>query len=137
MVWADLYGLRHTKKLRLHTKIVLFITALLILLGTLLFCVLEWNNPSTMGPLSVPEKLGAGLFQSISCRTAGFNSIDLNAMSGFTKLVASILMFIGAGPASTGGGIKVTTFAVIVMTILSFSSGRENTCLLYTSIPRL
>ncbi|ERJ01176.1 MULTISPECIES: TrkH family potassium uptake protein [Eubacteriales] len=130
LVWADLYGLRHTKKLRLHTKIVLFITALLILLGTLLFCVLEWNNPSTMGPLSVPEKLGAGLFQSISCRTAGFNSIDLNAMSGFTKLVASILMFIGAGPASTGGGIKVTTFAVIVMTILSFSSGRENTVIL-------
>ena len=73
---------------------------------------MEWNNPASMGGLSVPGKLMAALFQSVSTRTAGMNTIDLAACGPITKLLMSVLQFIGAAPGSTGGGVKVTTFAV-------------------------
>ena len=130
VVWRDLWDWRKTKKLQLHTKIVLMLTGGLIVGGTIFFCAFEWNNPQTMGGLSTLEKLGAGYFQSVSTRTAGFNSINLADMSGFTKLFASIWQFIGAAPGSTGGGIKVTTFAVLVMTVVSMSRGRGETVML-------
>ena len=80
----------------------------------------------SMGGLSVPGKLMAALFQSVSTRTAGMNTIDLAACGPITKLLMSALQFIGAAPGSTGGGVKVTTFAVIILTIRSVAQGRDD-----------
>lgn len=135
IVWNDLIAYRKTKTLLLHTKIVLIVTAFLILLGTGCILLFEWNNPDTMGPLSLKEKIGAGFMQSITLRTAGFNSIDLASMNDVTKLFAIVVMFVGAGPGSTGGGIKVTTIAVIIMTAVSIIRGKEEPMIMGRRIP--
>ncbi len=97
----------------LHTRITLFATAVLLLLGPLVVLVFEWNNPGTLGPLGVWDKVQAAWFQGVTPRTAGFNTIDIGEMREPTLNIITGLMFIGAGPASTSGGIKVTTFAVL------------------------
>ena len=124
IVWNDLMAWRKTRTLLLHTKVVLLVTAFLLLLGTICFLLFEWNNPATLQPMSLKEKIGAGCLQSVTMRTAGFNSIDLYSMRDATKVFSIVLMFIGAAPGSTGGGIKVTTIAVIVMTAVSISRGK-------------
>ncbi len=129
-VWMDILRFRKTKKLSLHTRLVLFMTALLIAIGFFIFLMLEWNNPATMGPLGFWGKLQAAFFQSVTTRTAGFNTISIGEMYGSTKLGAIILMFIGAAPGSTGGGIKVTTIAVIVMTVVCVLKDREDTIIM-------
>lgn len=130
IVWNDLMAWRKTRTLLLHTKVVLLVTAFLLLLGTVCFLLLEWNNPATLQPMSLKEKIGAGCLQSVTMRTAGFNSIDLYSMRDATKVFSIVLMFIGAAPGSTGGGIKVTTIAVIVMTAVSISRGKDEPYLL-------
>ena len=125
IVWNDLMAWRKTRTLLLHTKVVLLVTAFLLLLGTVCFLLFEWNNPATLQPMSLKEKIGAGCLQSVTMRTAGFNSIDLYSMRDATKVFSIVLMFIGAAPGSTGGGIKVTTIAVIVMTAVSISRGKD------------
>jgi potassium uptake TrkH family protein len=97
----------------LHTRITLLMTAVLLAIGPLVVLVFEWSNDATLGPLSFWDKLQAAWFQGTTPRTAGFNTIDIGSMRGATLNVITGLMFIGAGPASTSGGIKVTTFAVI------------------------
>ncbi len=126
-VWYDLLHYRKEKKLTLHTKIVLIVTVLLLLLGTLLFLLLEWSNPRTLGALPVTQRFNAAFFQSACTRTAGFASIDLGQMRGMTQLCYIFLMIIGAAPGSTGGGIKVTTFAVLVMTVVSVIRNKPDT----------
>lgn len=130
IVWEDLIRYRKRKRLLLHTRVVLWVTGILILTGTVIYMTYEWNNPLTMGELSPMRKLGACIFQSVTARTAGFNSIDIEATRDVTKIFTSLLMFIGAAPGSTGGGIKVTTFAVIIMTVISVVSGKEDTQIL-------
>ena len=130
IVWNDLMAWRKTRTLLLHTKVVLLVTAFLLLLGTVCFLLFEWNNPATLQPMSLKEKIGAGCLQSVTMRTAGFNSIDLHSMRDATKVFSIVLMFIGAAPGSTGGGIKVTTIAVIVMTAVSISRGKDEPYLL-------
>ncbi len=103
----------------LHTRIVVWMTVLLLVGGTVAMTAFEWGNPKTLGPLSVPGKLLAGFFAAVQPRTAGFNTLDVGAMNETTWLVTDVLMFIGGGPASTAGGIKVTTFAVLGFMILS------------------
>lgn len=125
IVWNDLIAWRKTRKLLLHTKVVLLCTAFLIMIGMFGFIMIEWDNPATLQPLNLKEKIGAGFMQSITMRTAGFNSINLGEMHDATKVFSMILMFIGAAPGSTGGGIKVTTFTVIVMTAVSMIRGKE------------
>lgn len=94
--------------------------------GAVLIGLMEWNNPKSMGGLSVPGKVMAALFQSVSTRTAGMNTIDLAACGPITKLLMSVLQFIGAAPGSTGGGVKVTTFAVLILTMRSVAQGRDD-----------
>jgi trk system potassium uptake protein TrkH len=125
IVWNDLLAWRKTHTLLLHTKVVLLVTAFLILFGAACFLLFEWDNPATLQPLGLKEKIGAGFLQSVTMRTAGFNSIDLCSMRDATKVFSIVLMFIGAAPGSTGGGIKVTTIAVIIMTAVSISRGKE------------
>ena len=92
----------------------LLASAGLLVLGTAAFALPEWNNPATLGPLSVGDKLVNSLFQSVSTRTAGFNSVDLASCRSLTKLLMCVLMFIGAAPGGTGGGVMVTTVAVLL-----------------------
>lgn len=103
----------------MNTRLVLWGTVILLLLGTVYITALEWNNPKTLGGLDVPGKLLAGFFQSVQTRTSGFNSIDIGGMDSATWLGMDVLMFIGGGPAGTAGGIKITTFAVLFFIILT------------------
>jgi potassium uptake TrkH family protein len=104
---------RHPLHWSMNTNIVLWATAVLLVLGTVAISAIEWANPNTLGPLGVADKLLVGFFQSVQTRTAGFNSVDTSQMDAASWLVMDILMFIGGGPAGTAGGIKVTTFAVL------------------------
>lgn len=127
VVWHDLATWYKTRRLTLHSRIVLMMTALLIVLGTVGIFFMERNNPATLSSMSTAEKWLHAFFQAISVRTAGINTIDCAAMNDFTKLLMSALMFIGAASGSTGGGIKVTTLAVIVLTVVSVLKGQEDT----------
>lgn len=117
IVWQDLYRYRKNRRLSLHTRIVVFVTLALLAGGTFLIAAGEWNNPATIGNMPFWQKLLNSYFLSASTRTAGFNSFSINDMNEFTKVICIILMFIGAAPASTGGGIKVTTAVVLFMTV--------------------
>ena len=97
------------KRLSLHSRLALSASAFLILFGALAILFMEWNN--TLSPLSIPGRLLAALFQSISARTAGFNTLDMGIMANETLFMLCILMFIGACPGSCGGGVKTTTVA--------------------------
>lgn len=101
------------KRLSLHSRMALSASALLILLGTLAILFMEWNN--TLSALSLPGRFLAALFQSISARTAGFNTLDVGIMANETLFMLCILMFIGACPGSCGGGVKITTIAGLVV----------------------
>lgn len=136
MVLFDLLGWRKKKKLSLHSRVVLLSTACLLLAGTVGFAALEWNNPATLGGLPFWQKLNAAFFQSVSTRTAGFNSVDFASMGEVTKFLSIGLMFIGAAPGSTGGGIKVTTVVVVAMTAVSVARGYEDTVIMKRKIKR-
>ncbi|MGC1164669.1 MAG: potassium transporter TrkG [Solirubrobacterales bacterium] len=103
----------------LHTRIVVWTTLVLLVVGSAAVIAFEWSNPATLGPLSDGDKLLAGVFQGVQPRTAGFNSLNYGEMNETTWLVTDILMFIGGGPAGTAGGIKVTTFAILAFVILA------------------
>lgn len=115
-----LFELRRTRRwsrFSVHTKITLLMSAVLVLGGWGFMLLSEWNNPATFGPLSTPGKLLAGFVQGVMPRSGGFNSVDISQMNEGTWLGTDVLMFIGAGSAGTGGGIKVTTFAVLLAVI--------------------
>ncbi|MDD9180215.1 MULTISPECIES: TrkH family potassium uptake protein [Aliivibrio] len=107
-------------RLQLHTKIMIIATPTLLLVGTLFFYVLEYNNPSTLASLSAGDKWLAAFFQSASARTAGFNSVDLTHFTQPALFIMIILMLIGAGSTSTGGGLKVSTITVATVATWTF-----------------
>lgn len=113
----DINRKRAFKKFRLNTKIILITTAILIVIPTFLFFIFEMNNPKTLGNMNLGEKILASLFQVVSPRTAGYNTIELSQMHDSTKFLTIILMFIGGAPASTAGGLKTTTFALIIISV--------------------
>ncbi len=127
IVWQELFVFKKRKHISLHTTIVLVATVSLILLGALFVGLFEWSNMNTMGDMTTGEKVLNSFFQSVTARTAGFNSIAIEKMFGITKLFMVILMFIGAAPGGTGGGIKVTTFYVLVMTVVCVMRGKDET----------
>ena len=115
-VWDDIVSHKlDWVKYKLHTKIVLVTSLSLIIGGTLLFFMLEYDN--TLADMSLGEKVLTSFFCSVTPRTAGFNSIDNFSLATASKLLCMILMFIGGSPGSTAGGIKTTTFAVMLMAI--------------------
>ncbi len=107
------YKRRAWERLSLHSKLVLSSTAILLLTGSALFLLLEWNN--TLSGLSIFDKVINSSFQSITCRTAGFNTLPIGELTNSSLFLSIILMFIGAAPGSTGGGIKVTTFSTLIL----------------------
>jgi potassium uptake TrkH family protein len=107
------------RKWSLHTRLTTTTTVALVVGGWFLVCLFEWTNPNSLGAFPTNEKLVAGLFQAVTPRTAGFNTLDIGGLRETTWLLLSALMFIGAAPASTGGGLKVTTFALLGFVIAS------------------
>ena len=116
------------RNLSLHTKLVLSITAVLLLFGTVMILLLEWDNAQTLGlpGMNIGDKALNAFFQSTTLRTAGFASINQAELTDSSKLISVILMFIGASPASTGGGVKTTTIGVVMLLILSVMRGRDS-----------
>ena len=100
-----------------HTRITVWGTLALLAIGFLAMLILEWSNPKTFGPLDIPTKILAAIFQGTSPRTAGYNSVDFGQMNSATLLITDWLMFIGGGSAGTSGGIKVTTFFLLAFVI--------------------
>lgn len=128
-VWMDIYGAikeRSLKNVSLHGKVVVSTTIILILSGALFIFIMEFNNPYTIKDLSVSGKVLASFFQSVSPRTAGFNSLDMTALTVPTKFMMVILMIIGGSPSSTAGGIKTTTAAILFLTVISVVKGKED-----------
>ncbi|HNQ43321.1 MAG TPA: TrkH family potassium uptake protein, partial [Candidatus Cloacimonadota bacterium] len=111
------------RKLNLHTKIVLSTTGLLLLLGFITFYIAEYHG--LMEGFSINRRLLSSWFQSVTTRTAGFNTLDIGGLSSASVLMFLVLMFIGASPGSTGGGIKTTTFAVLVLSVASMLRGKR------------
>lgn len=126
-VLSDLVLKRNFKTLHLNTKLAVTVTAALIAIGTVFFFIVEYNNPDTLGNLGMLEKWMAAMFQSVTPRTAGFNTLAIDKLTMSSLLMTIVLMFIGGCPASTAGGIKTTTFGLILFNIGSVIGGYEET----------
>jgi len=132
-----LYHRNNYRKWSLHSKLVLTMTSSLLLIGFILFLLLEWQNVNTLGDLTISGKLMGGFFQSVTTRTAGFNTIDTASLTDASKFLTIVLMFIGGSPASTAGGIKTVTFGVILFTIISQIRGKNDTEVFRKRIPKI
>lgn len=126
-VMLDIAKNKKWGRLGLHTKLVLTISVSLLLLGTILFFILEYSNPETLGSMNFIEKIFAAIFASVVPRTAGFNSIDTSLMRESSAFLTIIMMFIGGSPGSTAGGIKTVTFGVILISTISIIRGNRDT----------
>jgi trk system potassium uptake protein len=126
IVLNELFELRNTRKLSLHTKVVLITSLILLMIGTIGIFVLEYSNSRTLKPLSFHGKVLSSLFQSVTARTAGANTINIADMTQTSIFLMIFLMFVGASPGSTGGGIKTTTFATLMGAVWSQIRGKED-----------
>ncbi len=124
-VWSDVLKNKfHFSRYSLHSKIILYSALILILGGWFFYYIFELNG--NLYNLSYPEKIMASLFMSISTRTAGFNAMDLTQLSEAGLLLTMCLMFIGAGVGSTSGGVKTTTIAILLATVVTFAKGKKD-----------
>ena len=124
-VWNDLLMLRQKNhRLSVHTRLVLWTTGILLMGGTLAILALEWNNPATLGGMTVGKKILAAFFQSGTTRTAGFAAVDQGSLTGSGKLVSMLLMLVGGSSGSTAGGIK--TVSVALLFLMSYSVLRNH-----------
>lgn len=133
-VLFDILKNRRFKAFSLHTKLMLAGTFILNIAATLIIFILEYSNPGTLGSLHLPDKLWASYFQAVTPRTAGFNSVDFGSMREGTIVFVLLLMFIGAGSASTASGIKLTTFLVILMSVIAYLRGHKETVIFRRTI---
>lgn len=123
------------RKLELHTKIVLTVTLIMIFSGALLIFILEWDNPDTIGKLPWWQKGLASLFQSVTLRTAGFQTIPQENFENATSMLFLIFMFIGGSPSGTAGGIKTTTVGMLFFAVVGVVKGNEDTEAFNRKIP--
>ncbi|MFB4332757.1 TrkH family potassium uptake protein [Paenibacillus lautus] len=126
IVLSDLIDYRKQRRISLHSKVVLTMTAALLAVGFIVILIFEFTNPRTLGSLNWGGKFFGALFQSVTPRTAGANTIDITGLRQATQFFIVILMFIGASPGSTGGGIKTTTFTIMVGAVIAMMRGRED-----------
>ena len=134
-VWQEIITQHRWGKFSVYTKLVLLMTGGLILGGWILVCLLEWNNPGTLGNMSIADKLVNGLFQSVTTRTAGFASIDQAALTDAGKAVSMVLMLIGGSSGSTAGGVKTVTMMVLLLFLMARSRGKSAVCAFKRTIP--
>lgn len=135
-VYIDISKNKKLGRLSLHSKLVLAITLILIVAGTILIYLIEWDNPATLQPLGVKDRVLASFFQSVVTRTAGFNSVDISKLEDTSVFIMIILMFIGGSPGSTAGGIKTTTFGAIILTTLTVIKGNKDVVAYKKRIPQ-
>lgn len=126
IVIADLVEFPKRRKLTLHSKVVLFVSGLLVVIGTVVIFIFEFTNPLSLQPLSADGKVLSSLFQSVTARSAGVNTLDIGVLRQATHFFILIMMFIGAAPGSSGGGIKVTTFAILIGAMATMAQGKED-----------
>ncbi len=131
VVMSDVVEYRKNRRLSLHTKVVLTTTSILIVFGALVIFIFEYTNPRTLGALHFSGKILASLFQSVTPRTAGANTVSIADLRQASQFFIIILMFIGASPGSTGGGIKTTTFTTLIGAILAMVRGKEDIVLFH------
>ena len=134
-VWEEVARVRSFKKFSVYTKLVLIISGVLLLFGTAVFALLEWNNPGTLGSMNWHHKLLNAAFQSVTVRTAGFISFDQAAMTDASKAVSTMLMLIGGSSGSTAGGMKTVTILVMILFLWSRFRGRETVTVFKKTIP--
>lgn len=134
-VILNLRNTRDLRRLRLHSKMVLTGTVFLILSGALLFLWIEYDNAKTIGNMSLFDKIINSMFQSVTLRTAGFNSIDQLAMHDASKGVGILLMLVGGGPAGTAGGLKITTVFTLLLAARAYLRGKFETEAFGRTIP--
>ena len=129
IVYVDLWHFPKKRRLRQQSKLVLSTTAILLVAGAVLFYFFEATNVDTLASMPLSEKILASFFQSATFRTAGFNSIDMGKMRDATVFFSFLFMFIGGSPGSTAGGLKTTTFAIVMSSAFSTLKGQEDTIL--------
>lgn len=134
-VWEEVLRLHSWKKFSVYTKLVLLMTLILTLGGAAGFCLLEWNNPDTLGALSWQDKLLGGLFQSLTVRTAGFDAIGQGSLTDSGKALTMVLMLIGGCSGSTAGGLKTVTMVVLLLFLWSRIRRRDTVCVFKRTIP--
>lgn len=127
-------GFRYSRW-NLNTKLTILTSAVLLVLGWFLFAVLEWDNPATLGQQGVGERVFNGFFASVMTRSNGFNLVEMTDLHQVTLLLTDALMFVGGGSASTAGGIKVTTLAVVFLAILAEARGDRSVIAFFRTIP--
>ena len=135
LVWQEMMTRRSWKKFSVYTKLVLATTFWLLVIGWLCICLLEWNNPGTLGPMSLGDKLMNGLFQSITVRTAGFAAVDQALLTDAGKAVSMMLMLVGGSSGSTAGGVKTVTMVVLVLFLATRARGRSTVSVFKRTIP--
>ncbi|MBD5384038.1 MAG: potassium transporter Trk [Ruminococcaceae bacterium] len=137
IVWENFLNIRTRKKLSLHTRTVLVMSGILLVAGTIFYMISESRNPATMKDMPFGEKLLNAFFTSVSTRSGGYDNLGMSEMSEFSQLGTIMLMFIGAAPGSTGGGIKVTTLMVMIMTVVSYIRNKNDVELFRHKIDKL
>jgi trk system potassium uptake protein TrkH len=135
-VLVDVYNFNEDRRLSVHSRVVLITSAALVIVGVLSVAFFEWTNPNTLGGHSLSTKAAMSLFQGVTPRTAGFSTVSYPEMREPTLLVQVVLMFIGTAPTSTGGGIKVTTIALVALIVVAQVRGQENITLFWRTLPR-
>ena len=135
LVWEELARVRSFRKFSVYTKLVLIMTAGILLIGTVAILALEWNNPHTLGPMPVWQKVLNAFFQTGTLRTAGFASIDQGALQDATKVFSVLIMLIGGSSGSTAGGLKTVTVVVLLLFIWAKARGKESVHVFKRNIP--
>ena len=133
---ADLWNCRQTRRFSLHTKVVLTTTVLLIVLGAGFIFVAEYGNAKTLSDLPPADKVMASLFQSVTARTAGYNTVDIGLLREGTLLAIIFLMFVGASPSSMGGGVKTSTAAILFISLVGSVTGKRDPLAFGRQIPQ-
>jgi len=125
-VWEDILKRRRFRRLHVHSKLVLIITAVLIGLGMIMYLTMEGTNPNSLGSMSGPQRVLVSFFQSVSTRTAGFDVIGQSTLTDDTRLLSILFMFIGGSSGSTAGGVKTVTIGILVLSAISVMRGRHD-----------
>lgn len=134
-VWEELARVRSFKKFSVYTRLVLIATAVILALGTGIILLLEWDNPATLGPMPVWQKILNAVFQTVTLRTAGFVSLDQALLNDSTKALSMVIMLIGGSSGSTAGGLKTVTFVVLVLFIWAKARGKSTVHVFHRTIP--
>lgn len=135
LVWEELAERKPFRRMTVYTRLVLCATAALLLSGWAVTCLVEWNNPATLGSMGLGGKLLNGFFQSVTLRTAGFAAIDQGALTDGGKAASVLFMLVGGSSGSTAGGLKTVTFVVLLLFLWARLRGKSTVCAFWRTIP--